>query len=256
MSNILTWKCASRTAAFTVSKFELPKVVRIPHVFNILTWTCALPQPRANFQISTIRKCFVPLRFFLRILTWKCALVTAALTVSNLKLVKVVCTILIRKCAPHHSGVNFSNVELWVFRHFDLEMCFVPQRRSIFESSSRHRAPHRLRYRAYFWILPAHKSLEKCSLSRLSQHFSHVSLLSSDSIFSLLLFSSLCVFLPLLFSSLYIVGSLTVINSWMIEKDEGFGGIRHCQTCVDNMHVCIWTVGACCPAGSRGLQGE
>ena len=48
--------------------------------------------------------------------------------------------ILTYKCASRHSGVPFSNFgtskmapRLWCFVHFDLQMCFAPQRRAISE---------------------------------------------------------------------------------------------------------------------------
>ena len=49
-------------------------------------------------------------------------------------------TILTWKCASRHNGVHFSNMStsksaqnLVCFVHFDLEMCFAPQRRALFE---------------------------------------------------------------------------------------------------------------------------
>ena len=43
--------------------------------------------------------------------------------------------ILTSKCAPRHNGVHFSDIRtsksganMWCFVHFDLEMCFAPQR--------------------------------------------------------------------------------------------------------------------------------
>ena len=44
------------------------------------------------------------------------------------------------KCASRHSGVPFLNIRtsqmaprMWFFAHFDLQMCFAPQPRAIFE---------------------------------------------------------------------------------------------------------------------------
>ena len=46
--------------------------------------------------------------------------------------------ILTHKCASRHSGVPFLNIRrsksgpnMWCFAHFDLQMCFAPQRRAI-----------------------------------------------------------------------------------------------------------------------------
>ena len=52
--------------------------------------------------------------------------------------------ILTYKCAFRHSGVQFLNIgtskmapRMWCFVHFDLQMCFAPQRRGIFHLSAR-----------------------------------------------------------------------------------------------------------------------
>ena len=107
---------------------------------------------------------------------------TTACTFSTSEPPKVVRTpsvlyILTSKCASRHNGVQF----------------FITQR-------------------AYFSTLRSHKSLEKHSVSRLSDLFAHLHLLSSYSFSSTLLSSNL----PLLsassllcFSSVHIVGSLT-----------------------------------------------
>jgi len=90
---------------------EPPKVVRTPSVSNILTSKCASRHNGVHFfDISTSKSgpsmvCFVS------------------------------------KCASRHNGVHFfdmstskSGPALVCFVHFDLEMCFVPQRRAIFLS--------------------------------------------------------------------------------------------------------------------------
>ena len=48
--------------------------------------------------------------------------------------------ILTSKCASRHNGVHFFNIwtsksgaNMWCFAHFDLEMCFAPQRRALFQ---------------------------------------------------------------------------------------------------------------------------
>jgi len=57
--------------------------------------------------------------------------------------------ILTSKCASRHNGVHFFDIatsksgqSLVCFVHFDLEMCFAPQRRAIFHLSSAQLAPH------------------------------------------------------------------------------------------------------------------
>ena len=79
---------------------------------------------------------------------------TTACTFSTSERPKVVRTpsvlnMLTWKCASHHNGVHFfdistskSRVELVCLVHFDLEMCFAPQRRAIFHLSSGQLAPH------------------------------------------------------------------------------------------------------------------
>ena len=98
------------------------------------------------------------------------------------------------------------------FCTFELEMCFAPQRCAVFHLSSGQMAPHPPLQGAYFSTFQSHKSLEKRSESRLSYLFAHLHLLSSLSvsslIFSLLFFSSFT--LPTsAFPSVHIVGSLT-----------------------------------------------
>ena len=149
---------------------------------------------------------------------------TTACTFSTSQLPKVVRTwcalyILTWKCASHHNGVHFFDIAasksaptLRCFVHFDLQMCFAPQRRAIFHLSSGQLAPHPPLWRAYFSTLRSHKSLEKHTVSRLSYLFTHLHLLSSYSFSSTLLSSNLSLLSAsslLCFSSVHIVGSLT-----------------------------------------------
>ena len=57
--------------------------------------------------------------------------------------------ILTWKCASRHNGVHFFDIStsksgptMACFVHFDLEICFAPQRRAIFHLSSGQLAPH------------------------------------------------------------------------------------------------------------------
>ena len=91
---------------------EPPKVVRDPGVFNILTWKCASRHNGVRFSTSEPPK-VVRDPQFLTLLTWK--------------------------CASRHNGVHFFDIgtsksgpTLVCFVHFDLEMCFAPQRRALF----------------------------------------------------------------------------------------------------------------------------
>ena len=110
--------------------------------------------------------------------------------------------ILTSKYASRHNGVHFFDIStsksgssMVCFVHFHFEMCFAPQRRTLFHLSSGQLAPHPPLLRAYFSTLRSHKSLERHSESRLSYLFAHLQLLSADSfsslIFSLLIFSLL-----------------------------------------------------------------
>ena len=159
-------------------------------------------------------------------------------------------TLLTWKCASRHNGVHFFDIStsksgptLRCFVHFDLEMCFAPQRRALFrhrnfqkwsepgvlyiltwKCASRHNGVQFFIVPVASWVRTrrfseptfrpsrSHKSLEKHSVSRLSYLFAHLYLLSSYSFSSDLLSSNL----PLLsasallcFSSVHIVGSLT-----------------------------------------------
>ena len=104
---------------------------------------CFAPQRRALFQHPNLQKwrehvvfCTFWLRNVLR--------ATTACTFSTSELPKVARTcgvlyILTWKCASRHNGVHFFNIRtsksganMWCFVHFDLEMCFAPQRRALF----------------------------------------------------------------------------------------------------------------------------
>ena len=208
-----------------------------PSVFNTFDLEmCFAPQRRALFRHLNFQKwsengvfCTFWLGNLLR--------ATTACTFSTSQLPKVVRTwcvlyILTWKCASRHNGVHFFDIstsksgpELVCFVHFDLEMCFAPQRRALFRHLNFQkwsepgvfctfwlgnvlRATTACNFSsliwpagAYFSTLRSHKSLEKHSVSRLSYLFAHLHLLSSD------LFSSdsshLC------FSTVHIVGSFT-----------------------------------------------
>ena len=104
---------------------------------------CFAPQLRALFQHPNLQKwrehvvfCTFWLGNVLR--------ATTACTFSTSQLPKVVRTwsvlyILTWKCASRHNGVHFFDIStaksgpnMWCFVHFDLEMCFAPQRRALF----------------------------------------------------------------------------------------------------------------------------
>ena len=153
---ILTPKCASRHNGvhfFNVStaKSGLELVCFVHFDFEM----CFAPQRRTLFRHLNCQKwsgagvfCIFCLRNVLR--------ATTAYTFSTSQLPKVVWSwcalyILTSKCASHHNGVHFFDIstnkngpKLVCFVHFDFEMCFAPQRRSIFYLSSGQLAPHPL----------------------------------------------------------------------------------------------------------------
>ena len=206
----------------------------------------------STFSTSSRQKRLKTLSFF-TLLTSKCASRHNGVhffdTFSTSEPPKVVrdrqfLTLLTWKCASRHNGVHFFDVstsksgpKLRCFVHFDLEMCFAPQRRALFRHLNFQkwsdigvlctfwlgnvlRATTACTFSSLIWpagsapaalasllsTLRSHKSLEKHSESRLSYLFAHLHLLSSDlfsSDLSLLSASSL-----LCFSSVHIVGSL------------------------------------------------
>ena len=94
------------TTACTFSTFQLPKVVRDRQFFTLLTWKCASRHNGVHFFDISTSKSGPKLRW---------------------------------KCASRHNGVHFFDIstsksgpKLRCFGHFDLEMCFAPQRRALF----------------------------------------------------------------------------------------------------------------------------
>ena len=179
-----------------------------------------------------------------------------ACTFSTSQLPKVVRTwfvvyILTWKCASRHNGVHFFDIAtsksgptLRCCVHFDLEMCFAPQRRALFrhpnfqkcsdpgalyiltcKCASRHNGVQFLISHLASWLrtrrfseptfrpsgAPNHWKKQSVS-RRLSYLFTHLHLLSSYSFSSTLLSSNLSLLSAsalLCFSSVHIVGNLT-----------------------------------------------
>ena len=161
------------TTACTFSRSELPKVVRTPSVFNILTSKCASRHNRVHFfDISTAKSCphlvcFVHFDF--------------------------------EMCfAPQRRAVHFFDIAtsksgpaLRCFAHLFLEMCFAPQRRAIFHLDPPE--PQIIGKTQLFRDFPTFSRI--CIFFLLTLLSSNLSLLSASSL--------LC------FSSVHIVGSLT-----------------------------------------------
>ena len=103
---------------------------------------CA-PQRRALFRHLNVKKWSKPLSFC-TLLTWKCASRHNGVHFFDISTSKsgpkwCVLYILTWKCASRHNGVHFFDIStsksgpnMVCFVHFDLEMCFAPQRRALF----------------------------------------------------------------------------------------------------------------------------
>ena len=144
---LLTWKCASRHNGVhffdTFSTSEPPKVVRDRQFLTLLTWKCASRHNGVHFfDISTSKSgpkpwCFVHFDLEMCFAPQRRALFRHL----NFQVVRApgVLYILTWKCASRHNGVHFFDISTsksgpkpWCFVHFDLEMCFAPQRRALF----------------------------------------------------------------------------------------------------------------------------
>ena len=145
-----------RRALFRNSTSQPPKVVRTWCVLYIFTWKCASRHNGVHFfetRHLSLQKWSEPL-VFCTFSLGNVLRATTACTFSTSQLQKVVrhwCVlyILISKCASHHNCVQFfiistskSGPNLVCFVHFDFEMCFAPQRRSLFHLSSGQMPPH------------------------------------------------------------------------------------------------------------------
>ena len=143
---LLTWKCASRHNGvhfFDITTSKSGPELRCFVHFDLEM--CFAPQRRALFRHLNFQKWSEPLVFCT---FWLGNVLRAptACTFSTSQLPKVVRTccvlyILTWKCASRHNGVHFFDISTskcgpnpWCFVHFDLEMCFAPQRRAIFIS--------------------------------------------------------------------------------------------------------------------------
>ena len=115
-----------------------------PSVFNTFDLEmCFAPQRRALFRHRNFQK-WSDAEVFCTFWLGNVLRATTACTFSTSQLPKVVRTpgvlyILTWKCASRHNGVHFFDIStsksgptLRCFVHFDLEMCFAPQRRALF----------------------------------------------------------------------------------------------------------------------------
>ena len=128
-------------------------------------------------------------------------------------------TLLTSKCASRHNGVHFFDIStsksvprMRCFVHFDLEMCFAPQRRAIFHRSWAGSAPAALASLLFDPLEPQIIGKTHCFATFLPFRASVSSVLllflfSSDLLSSNLPLPSASALLC--FSSVHIVGSLT-----------------------------------------------
>ena len=142
------------TTACTFSTSQLPKVVRSWCVLYVFISKCASRHNGVRFfRHLKCQKWSQPL-VFLTFWLGNVLRATTACTFSTSQAPKVVrapsvLNILTWKCASRHNGVHFFNIStsksgpnVVCFVHFDLEMCFAPQRRAIVHLSSGQLAPH------------------------------------------------------------------------------------------------------------------
>ena len=123
--HILTCKCASRHNGMPFFKIATSKISPTPRCFVHFD----LPQRRAIFghlNFQKLQKRFAPQR----------RAIFGHLNFKNYK------------CASRHSGVLVLDIwtskivpRMWCFAHFDLQMCFGPQRRAIFHFCAEHQEP-------------------------------------------------------------------------------------------------------------------
>ena len=134
---------------------------------------CFSPQRRAIFRHRKFKKCSETVSF-LRFWLQNVLLATAGCNFYTSQLQKVVraCSalyILTWKCASRHSGVQFLHIatsksgpSMQCFVHFDLEMCFSPQRRAIFEHLNFKKCSETLSFLT-FWLQNALLATAACN---------------------------------------------------------------------------------------------
>ena len=141
---ILTWKCAS--CHNSVYFFDISTAKSGPYMVCFVHFDlemCFAPQRRALFRHLNLQKWSVH-GVFCKFWLGNVLRATTACTFSTSQLTKVVRTwcalyILTWKCASRHNSVHFFDIStsksgpyMVCFVHFDLEMCFAPQRRALF----------------------------------------------------------------------------------------------------------------------------
>ena len=141
---------------------------------------CFAPQRCTIFRHQTSKKWSVPVSFSTFWLT-NMLRATAACHFSTSELPKWlrpcgVFHILTYKYASRHSGVQFLNIgtskmapPMWCFEHFDLQMCFAPQRRAIFEHQNFQNGSANVVFWA-FWLANVLRATAACHFSPVCQN--------------------------------------------------------------------------------------
>jgi len=154
---IFNSKCASRHNG--VHFFDISTSKSGPYMVCFVHFhfeMCFAPQRRALFRHLNCQKWSAPAGVFCTFSLRDVLRATTACTFSTSQLPKVVRTcwcvlyILTSRSALRHNGFHFFDISaaksgphlLVCFVYFDFEMCFAPQRRSIFHLSSGQLAPH------------------------------------------------------------------------------------------------------------------
>ena len=148
---ILTCKCASRHNGVHFFDISTSKSAPRPWVFNTFYFQmCFAPQRHALFQHLNFQKLLRD-RQFLTLLTSKCASRHNGVHFFDIATSKsgLFCTFWLGNVLRATTACTFSTSQLpkvvrpWcVLLHFDLQMCFAPQRRALFHLSSGQLAPH------------------------------------------------------------------------------------------------------------------
>ena len=138
---------------------------------------CFAPQRRALFRHLNLQKRSEPL-VFCTFWLGNVLRATTACTFSTSQLPKVVRTwcvlyILTWKCASRHNGVHFFDIStsksgpnVVCFVHFDLDMCFAPQRRALFRHLNFQKWSERGVF-CTFWLGNVLRATTACNFSSL-----------------------------------------------------------------------------------------
>ena len=235
---ILTWKCAS--CHNSVYFFDISTAKSGPYMVCFVHFDlemCFAPQRRALFRHLNLQKWSVH-GVFCKFWLGNVLRATTACTFSTSQLTKVVRTwcalyILTWKCASRHNSVHFFDIStsksgpyMVCFVHFDLEMCFAPQRRALFR----------------------HLNFQKCSETQVFCTFSlglpcsalHLSILSEVWLLNFL--RSYLIIITLVLSPyhphiIYIyIYTISIIKTYILTQlDVWWLMILHCSTCFSLM---------------------